>query len=228
MANSSWHEHLIYGTRKLRIEKYVSEGWRAFRTHFLTFFLAGIIAMVLSALSLGILGGVLFAGYAMMFVRFFRDQKTPEIEHLFQYFSRFVPLFLASLIYFAAALLSTSFRVTPFLGILVIPGIFVFALALYIIPLMIDRNLSLRDAIRQSVEMGWNRSGLLMNCIFALLLCLMMFVGAQVFLIGTFITYPLFTGTLAAAYLDLSRAEAATRMTESPSAQRREPVMPAD
>lgn len=102
---------------------------------------AGLICGVLSALTLGVLGGPLVAGlYRMVFFRL-RDGRAPEISDVF-YFERFGTFVLA--FYGLGALVSIGFM------LFIVPGLYLLTIWLYVFPLMVQRDMTLSDAMAES------------------------------------------------------------------------------
>ena len=106
--------------------------------------IAALIAGVLSVLTLGILAGPLFAGLYGMVIGRVRDGRQPEVGDVFSGLDRFWS-------YAGAAL---ALVVLVALASITIVGGFVLAtIWLYVLPLMVDRGLSLGEAMKASKDM---------------------------------------------------------------------------
>jgi len=106
--------------------------------------IAALIAGVLSVLTLGILAGPLFAGLYGMVIGRVRDGRQPEVGDVFSGLDRFWS-------YAGAAL---ALVVLVALASITIVGGFVLAtIWLYVLPLMVDRGLSLGEAMNASKDM---------------------------------------------------------------------------
>lgn len=82
----------------------------------------------------------------------------------------------------------------------VIPGLIVAGLLFFTIPLIVERNLGVIDAMRASYEV--TRQNLLMFTLFAIVLSILAGVGALACYVGLLVTYPLFFTIMAVAYRD--------------------------
>jgi hypothetical protein len=105
---------------------------------------AALIAAALSVVTLGVLAGPLFAGLYGMVIARVRDGRQPEVGDVFAGLQRFWS-------YFAAALVLV---LLVGLASLTIVGGFVLAtIWLYVFPLMVDRGLSLGEALKASKDL---------------------------------------------------------------------------
>ena len=105
---------------------------------------AALIAAALSVVTLGVLAGPLFAGIYGMVIARVRDGRQPEVGDVFAGLQRFWS-------YFAAALVLV---LLVGLASLTIVGGFVLAtIWLYVFPLMVDRGLSLGEALKASKDL---------------------------------------------------------------------------
>jgi hypothetical protein len=105
---------------------------------------AALIAAALSVVTLGVLAGPLFAGLYGMVIARVRDGRQPEVGDVFAQLQRFWS-------YFAAALVLV---LLVGLASLTIVGGFVLAtIWLYVFPLMVDRGLSLGEALKASKDL---------------------------------------------------------------------------
>ena len=105
---------------------------------------AALIAAALSVVTLGVLAGPLFAGLYGMVIARVRDGRQPAVGDVFAGLQRFWS-------YFAAALVLV---LLVGLASLTIVGGFVLAtIWLYVFPLMVDRGLSLGEALKASKDL---------------------------------------------------------------------------
>jgi len=82
----------------------------------------------------------------------------------------------------------------------IIPGFIVAGLFFFTIPLIVERNLGVTDAMRASYEV--TRQNLLMFTLFAFVLSLLASLGALACYVGLLVTYPLYFTVMAVAYRD--------------------------
>lgn len=130
------------------------DAWRIFVKDIGVLIIATFIAGALTAATIGVLGGSLFGGLYLMILRRLRDGHAPEIGDVFACMSRWVDLFIATL---AMAIL-----IALGLIIFIVPGLYLAALWMYVIPLMVEKELDFGAARKQSramVETGgvWDR-----------------------------------------------------------------------
>lgn len=120
------------------------QGWRLFVDDLGPFLIAGLITVVLSALTLGILAGPLVAGLYDMVAMRVREGRHPAIGDVFSQFDRFWSFLAAALV--LAVLIG--------LAMLTIVGGFLLAtIWLYVIPIMVDRRVGLGEAMKASKDM---------------------------------------------------------------------------
>ena len=126
--------------------------WKIFVANLPVLILLTFVYVIVSVVSLGIMGPVLTAGYMQSLLLLVREGHKPKIRDLFSQMRLFFPLLAFMLL--VVVVVSIGF------GILVIPGIAaVIALAffcLYMLPLMTDQGLGLIEALKTSSRMAMN------------------------------------------------------------------------
>ncbi|HWN98206.1 MAG TPA: zinc-ribbon domain-containing protein [Blastocatellia bacterium] len=125
-----------------------------------------------------------------------------EFKDLFSVRDRFLPLVGALLLYGVLVEIGSL--------LCVIPGLIVAGLLFFIIPLIIDRNLGVIDAMKTSVEM--TKPNLLMFTLFALVVHLISGVGAIACYVGLLATLPLTFTMTAVTYRDCFGLEGAAKL----------------
>jgi len=105
-----------------------------------------VVQVIVIFLSLGILAPVTTAGYVYSLLRAIREDRKPEVGDLFSQMRLFLPLFLFYLMVAVAALIGFTLLVLPGFAVIGLVG---FA-SLYLIPLMVDQQLGLFDALKES------------------------------------------------------------------------------
>jgi hypothetical protein len=106
--------------------------------------IAALIAAALSVLTLGILTGPLFAGLYGMVIGRVRDGRQPEVGDVFSGLDRFWSYAGAALVLVVLVGLAS---------ITIVGGFLLAAIWLYVFPLMVDRGLSVSDAMRESKDL---------------------------------------------------------------------------
>jgi hypothetical protein len=123
----------------------LGDGWKVFVRDIGVLIVAGIIAVVLSGVTIGILGGPLYAGLVGMILGRVRDGRPPQIGDVFSRFDRFGR--------YLAAFYLLVISVGIGLVLLIVPGLYLAAIWLYVFPLMVDRDLTLGEALSESRKM---------------------------------------------------------------------------
>ena len=124
----------------------LSDGWKVFVRDIGALIVAGLIAVILTGITIGILGGPLYAGLTAMILGRVRDGKPPRIGDVFSRFDRFGAYLVA--FYLLAIGIAVG------LVLLVVPGLYLGAIWFYVFPLMVDRGLGVGDALRESRQMA--------------------------------------------------------------------------
>lgn len=131
-------------------QKHFETGWQNTMQYIGPLILLTLAELVLAAISLGILAPVLTAGYTRSLLLAQREGRTPQMGDLFSEMRLFFPLFLLGLI--ILVVLSIGYL------LVVIPGIILTLVIafgfLYVVPLMVDQELGLFDAVRESWQMS--------------------------------------------------------------------------
>ncbi len=134
-------------------QKHFETGWQNTMKHIGPLILLTLVELVLTVISFGILAPVLTAGYTGSLLTAMREGRTPEIGDLFSEMRLFFPLLLLSIA--MAIVLSIGYL------LVVIPGIVLTLLIafgfLYVLPLMVDQELGLFDAIKESWQMSMEK-----------------------------------------------------------------------
>lgn len=119
-------------------------GWRVFAADIVPLLLGGVIALVLSIVTLGIMAGPLFAGLYKMTTGRIRDGKPAQISDLFDCMERFGAFFAAALVLVLLIGLAS---------LTIVGGILLATIWMYVFPLMVDRGMTLGDAMKTSYHM---------------------------------------------------------------------------
>jgi hypothetical protein len=183
----------------MNFQAYLEDTYRIIKEEPVILILGGLLVQLLTALSLGILAGPLMGGYYLLIICYLRDHKKPSFNDIFsglQEFSTLFPFFLVIL------LILTGFI------LLILPGLIFATWWLYVLPLMVDKKLTFREAMRVSMNRV-NEAGFLMHFVFLLLITvipmmLLNFLSAvlPVLFIFKILLPPFQAGCLASLYID--------------------------
>jgi membrane-anchored glycerophosphoryl diester phosphodiesterase (GDPDase) len=177
------------------IGKYFGESLNQMVKHPAQLVVAGIVAGLLSAVTISILAAPMTVGLAMMFVDA-RGRRSLETGNVFRYLNRTFPLLLAE---FALGIL-----VAIGLVLLVVPGLILAARWYHVLPLMADKEMSLGEAMRKSAEIT-AKDGTGMTLIFMAVCAIVGGAGAMAGGVGILFTFPLAVGAYGLAYADRRR-----------------------
>jgi uncharacterized membrane protein len=119
-------------------------GWRVFAADIVPLLLGGLITLVLSVVTLGVMAGPLVAGLYKMAVGRVRDGKPAEISDLFDCMERFGAFFAAALVLILLIGLAS---------LTIVGGVVLATVWMYVFPLMVDRGLSLGEAMKTSYHL---------------------------------------------------------------------------
>jgi uncharacterized membrane protein len=192
-------------TPQVKIGPWIGQGFELFKRHPGVLILSGLLALLLSVLTLGILAGPMAAGLAWVVLGLARGRTPPPgAGDVFKGFGWFLNAFVFFVLWMVAGFLGAAILgVVPVLG-----GLLGFAwhwvlqaFLMFGIFLIVDRGLGFWDAIMGSVEMVRSNLGPFVG--FGVIASLIGSAGFLVFGIGAIVTYPLQVCIVAAAYLEL-------------------------
>jgi hypothetical protein len=118
------------------------DAWRIFVKDIGVLIMATLIAVAISVVTIGILSGKMFGGLYLMILRRLRDGQAPEIGDVFECKRGWLELFIATLV--MAIIIAVG------LILFIVPGLYIAAIWLYVIPLMIEKDLDFGEARKQS------------------------------------------------------------------------------
>ncbi len=147
-----------------------------------------------SAITLGILAPVTFAGYVDALLRLVRDGREPKLQDLFSHMDLFLPLLGFGLV--VAILCGIGFLLFILPGILL--ALAVSFVCLYMMPLMTDRKLDIIDAVKESAAMTTGDNPM-EHVIVLILIWAVTAIGSSLF-IATLFTQPFATLFLVSVY----------------------------
>ena len=162
-------------------------GWKAFTADIVPLLVGGLIACLLSVITLGILAGPLFAGLYTMVSGRIRDGRRAQVGDVFSCMNRFWDFFAAALVLFVLIGLAS---------LTIVGGILLATIWLYVFPLMVDRGIGLGEAMAASYHLVVD------NGFWEHLVVVLMFIALNAVargLLGLFFT-PFMLATITAAY----------------------------
>ncbi len=131
-------------TPRLDVGLTFRSGWNAFAADIVPLLVGGLIAGILSVVTLGILAGPLVAGLYSMVVGRIRDDRRAEIGDVFSCMDRFWSFFGAAIVLVVLIGLAS---------LTIIGGVLLATIWMYVIPLMVDRKMGIYDAMAASYHL---------------------------------------------------------------------------
>jgi len=167
--------------------------------NFGTLFSAGLVAWLLSALTLGILSGPLLGGFLILNLKIIRG-KGGNFKEIFAHFDKFAPTLVISVIVFA---LTMAIGIIPFLGIPISLAVspFIGLAASFALITVMEKNSEPIAALKESIAII--KTDPAMFWVYGIVMGILSGVGAIVFLVGIIITLPLAPIGMAVAYNEL-------------------------
>ena len=130
--------------RRIDIGLALKQAARLFVKDLAPLLIAALIAGVLSVVTLGILAGPLLAGLYGMVIGRVRDGRRPEVGDVFSGLERFWSYAVAALVLLLLIGLAS---------VTIVGGFALATIWLFVFPLMVDRGLSLGEAMKTSKDM---------------------------------------------------------------------------
>jgi hypothetical protein len=130
--------------RRIDIGLALRQAARLFVKDLAPLLIAGLIAGVLSVVTLGVLAGPLLAGLYGMVIGRVRDGRQPGVSDVFSGMERFWEYASAALVLVVLIGLAS---------LTIVGGFALATIWLFVFPLMVDRGLSMGDAMKASREM---------------------------------------------------------------------------
>ena len=175
---------------KLHLEK----AWRLMLDNILSLIFMTLVMLAVSFCTLGILAPVTMAGYMESILLMIREGREPKIQDIFSQMRLFFPLLGFGIIVFILVMIGFLLFILP--GIII--GLLISFICLYMIPLMVDKNMGLIDACKQSSSMTLKGEWLEQIIVF-ILYAAAMAVGSSIF-VGILVTQPFATIFLLSVY----------------------------
>jgi len=197
---------------QLNIETWIRKGFDAYRQGLVPLIIAGVIAIVLALVTLGILAGPMMAGLVMMALGYVDNREPkPQAGDVFAGFQVFVPALLVGLISTGVMLASVALARIPFAGPIIHLAITV-AIQPYLMValfLVADRRKDIGAAICEAIALvNANFVNLL---VLALVAGIIGCIGLIACGIGLIATLPIGVCVTAAAWRDFYRVSDTAR-----------------
>jgi len=168
-------------------KKHLTLAWNYTLTFIVPMVLMTLVMLLVSFFSLGILAPVTMAGYMHAVLLVVREGREPKIGDIFSFMRLFLPLFVFSLLAFIAIIIGFVLLVLPGLALALLLAFG----AVYMLPLMTDRNMGLIDALRESFRMAF-KVNLGEHVVVVLIYWLIQAIGGTV-AVGVLFTTPIAT-----------------------------------
>jgi hypothetical protein len=168
-------------------KKHLALAWDSTLSFIVPMVLMTLVMLLVSFFSLGILAPVTMAGYMHAVLLVVREGREPKIGDIFSFMRLFLPLFVFSLLAFIAIIIGFVLLVLPGLALALLLAFG----AVYMLPLMTDRNMGLIDALRESFRMAF-KVNLGEHVVVVLIYWLIQAIGGTV-AVGVLFTTPIAT-----------------------------------
>ena len=175
------------------LEAVIKDSLAKFREEAVAVILFGLAGIILS-LTIVLIPAVA-AGMACGFLKYVRDGVKPEIPELWSHFDKYIQTLLFQII--AGILISLGF------ALLIIPGVLLFAMWMYSIFFIVDRDMNFWDAMEAGRKSVFS-AGLGPNLLLAVILMLLSALGGAAGGIGSLVTVPMICLLAARAYLEVA------------------------
>lgn len=186
-------------------KKHLLQAWELTLKFVVPLVLTTLVMFLVSFFSLGILAPVAMAGYMHAVLLMVREGREPKIGDLFSFMRLFLPLLLAGILVFIAVMIGFALLVLPGLALALLLGFG----AVYVLPLMTDKNMGLVDAVKESFRLAF-KVNLGEHVVVVLIFWLIQAVGGS-FFIGALFTTPMATVFLMSVFEEHTGA---VRITE--------------
>ena len=188
---------------------HLETAWHQTLKYIAPLILMTLVMVVVSIVSVGILAMTMMAGYIKSILEMMRHDRQPQIQDLFSRFDLFLPLFGFSV--------GAAIAVAIGFNLLILPGLALVCLlafgCLYMIPLMVDREMGLLEAIKTSWHIS-TQDNLADQVVVAILYVGFISIGVSTFGLGTLITQPFATVFLIGVYLEKQNKRNESNLTD--------------
>lgn len=131
------------------IKYHIETAWRHCIGNIIPLIILTLILAAVSIISLGILAPAAFAGYTHSLFQLLQYNREPKAQDIFSQLRLFIPLLIFGVLVFIITIIGFTLFVIPGILFTLIIGYTCF----YMIPIMVDKELGLLDAIMESISM---------------------------------------------------------------------------
>ncbi len=173
---------------------HIETAWKLTLEHIVSLLLMTLVMVAVSILSMGILAPVTMAGYTWSILMMMRNKREPKIQDLFSKMQLFLPLLAFGFAVFIAAMIGFALLFLPGIAIILAVSFF----CAYMIPIMIDKELGIVDAAKESYALAL-KPPLTDHIIVVIIFMAITMIGGTVF-VGVLFTQPIATVFLLSTY----------------------------
>lgn len=131
------------------VKYHVETAWTHCINNILSLIILTLVLAAVSIFSIGILAPVAFAGYTHSLYQLLKYNREPKAQDIFSQLGLFLPLFIFGLIVFIVTMVGFTLFIIPGILFTLIIGY----TCLYMIPIMVDKQYGLVDAVKESTAM---------------------------------------------------------------------------
>ncbi|WP_299981104.1 hypothetical protein [Desulfobacula sp.] len=133
----------------MNMKYHIETAWENCINNIVSLIILTLVAAAVSIVSIGILAPVAFAGYTHSLFQLLKHNREPKAQDIFSQLRLFLPLFIFGLVVFIITVIGFTLFVIPGILFTIIMGY----TCLYMIPIMVDKQYGLLDAIKKSISM---------------------------------------------------------------------------
>lgn len=187
---------------QISLGDWLSGGWQVYRENWALMSVASLLAVVLSACTLGVLAGPLLMGLFRMAFATMRGER-PVMGDLFNWRGRFLQAFLTGLIFVVVPFWLSSGRDNPFLTLVILAATpFLSVMFGFVTSLGLERGLDVAQAVNYVGKTVFSRDAF-MWWVVGLVFAAITLGGSAACGIGMLVTLPWIISSSAVAYRDV-------------------------
>ena len=178
----------------MNIKYHIETAWKYCIDNLMALIIVTLVLAAVSIFSIGILAPVAFAGYVDSLLQLLKNNREPKPQDIFSQLKLFFPLFIFTLAVFIIAIIGFTLFIIP--GVLF--AIVIGYTSLYMIPIMVDKQFGILDAVKKSIAIV-TRSPIIDHIIVAIIFGALTSIGGSSF-IGFLLLQPFATLFLLSVY----------------------------
>jgi hypothetical protein len=120
--------------------------WKHCINNMLALVILTLVLTAVSVFSFGIMGPTASAGYVYSLLQLLKNNREPKAQDIFSQLKLFFPLLIFGILIFTITIIGFTLFIIPGILFTLIIGY----TCLYVIPIMVDQNVGLFDAIKKS------------------------------------------------------------------------------